>query len=572
MDAMDLIRKYFATIKAQLAGLTISQKLLIGLLGVVMLATVFFTVVFSAKPAMVPLIAQSMSAEDISRVEMLLKGKYDYQVSGDKVLVPLEQAYAIRGELASQHALPKDLTTAFSRVVMDANPFQTEATKERQWSNALQEELTRWLCEFPYLENGEVIIGHGQRQGLGVPAMPSTASVIVKTRDNVQLTGNQVLAIVEMVTGAVPGLNRENVRVTDGQRSYRAPNSDTPLPADLLAVKKSIEDDMTAKLLSMFDHYGDVKIAVNAVPDLSVRVKETEAFDPKTTVVKPRTETSRETSSSEGTVAEGQPGVPPNTGTPPGDAGKTDGHKQNSTSNDTSTQNEIRFGSTREHITLPAGVELKDQTASLLLPRSYFVSVYRRGVKDPKVDPEDDKLQPLIDKEIKIAQAQAKNVIGARSDDQIQVGWYDDTILSRTTDVALASSGLASANLPVVVGRYAKPAILFAVALCSAFWMLRMVRSAVPAGTGDAVDAGVFFNTTGGKKPRGNAGAVEVDSLNAAEDVFGEANEGNAVLTGIELDDETLQSRKMVDEVSTMIKENPENAAALVKRWLTKGK
>ena len=41
---------------------------------------------------------------------------------------------------------------------------------------------------------------------------------------------------------------------------------------------------------------------------------------------------------------------------------------------------------------------------------------------------------------------------------------------------------------------------------------------------------------------------------------------------GIELDDETLKSRKMVDEVSTMIKDNPENAASLVKRWLTKGK
>ena len=43
-------------------------------------------------------------------------------------------------------------------------------------------------------------------------------------------------------------------------------------------------------------------------------------------------------------------------------------------------------------------------------------------------------------------------------------------------------------------------------------------------------------------------------------------------LTGIELDDETLQSRKIVDEVSTMIKENPENAASLVKRWMSKGK
>jgi len=58
--------------------------------------------------------------------------------------------------------------------------------------------------------------------------------------------------------------------------------------------------------------------------------------------------------------------------------------------------------------------------------------------------------------------------------------------------------------------------------------------------------------------------------MDVSEDVYGEANESDAVLTGIELDDETLQSRKMVDEVSTMIKENPENAASLVKRWMTK--
>ncbi len=63
-----------------------------------------------------------------------------------------------------------------------------------------------------------------------------------------------------------------------------------------------------------------------------------------------------------------------------------------------------------------------------------------------------------------------------------------------------------------------------------------------------------------------------MEQLEAADDVFGEANQGDAVLTGIELDDETLQSRKMVDEVTTMVRENPENAAALVKRWMAKSK
>ncbi len=71
---------------------------------------------------------------------------------------------------------------------------------------------------------------------------------------------------------------------------------------------------------------------------------------------------------------------------------------------------------------------------------------------------------------------------------------------------------------------------------------------------------------------KGKRKVADPESLDSGEDVFGEANSGEAVLTGIELDDETLQSRKMVDEVSMMIKENPENAAALVKRWMSKNK
>ena len=112
--------------------------------------------------------------------------------------------------------------------------------------------------------------------------------------------------------------------------------------------------------------------------------------------------------------------------------------------------------------------------------------------------------------------------------------------------------------------------MLAVVALGALVMMMRMVRRAVPAGAED-VDTEVFITGPGGKKIK-KKGAGGVEQLDAADDIFGEANQGEAVLTGIELDDETLASRKMVDEVSVMIKENPENAAALVKRWMTKNK
>ena len=134
-------------------------------------------------------------------------------------------------------------------------------------------------------------------------------------------------------------------------------------------------------------------------------------------------------------------------------------------------------------------------------------------------------------------------------------------------DVVVAASGMAGGIAGIT--QYAKQGVLALIALGAMGMMLMMVRRAVPAGAED-VDTGVFFGTGGKRKKKG--GGQDVESLEASDDVFGEANQGEAVLTGIELDDETLASRKMVDEVSTMIKENPENAAALVKRWMTKGK
>lgn len=574
---MDLIRKYFVQIKAQLAGLTVSQKLLIGLLGIFLVGAIFWTVVWSAKPQMVPLIAQPMTPEEINKVDMALKGKYEYQVSGDKVLVPVEQAYAIRGELASEQLLPKNLTRAFDVVIRDTNMFQPESTNARVWNNALELELTRYLTSFPYVEDGSVIISLGQQQTLGRAPMPSTASVYVKTRNAAELSGNQVQAIAEMVSGSVSGMKREDVHViVNGQRTYHAPDSETPMPADLLSYKKTIEDYLALKLEGLLSNYGDVKIAVNVVPDLSSKTVESTTVDPKNVVVKPLSEKSTDITNSDGTAGGGgQPGVQLNVTQSVNDTTPTaSGRGGGSTNSSITTENKVVVGSSTTRAVVPAGVEMKEMTASISLPRSYFVSVYRRQnpAADPKADPKDEDLAPIIDKQIKSVREQAKNAISAKTDEQVRVDWYDDTIMLKMPQFAAASTTFASSTMPLI-SQYAKQGVLALIALGALGMMLRMVRRAVPAGADD-VDTGVFAlagggGGGGGKKSKKKGGVEQFDS---ADDVFGEANSGEAVLTGIELDDETLASRKMVDEVSVMIKENPENAAALVKRWMTKNK
>lgn len=570
---MEFFRRYLTQIKAQLTGLTVSQKLLIGLLLVVMAGAIFFTVTLSAKPDMVVLIPQAMTSEEINQVEMNLKGKHEYQVQGDKILVPAEKAFAIRGELFAAQALPKNITVAFAELIKANHLFDTESNTVRQWNYATQETLTRMLRYFPYIEDGTVIIAKGERAGLGRDGVASSASVTVKVRNGEGLSGGQVVAIVDMVRGAVPGLKREDVHVTDGQRVYHAPGGDVPMPSDLLAYKKAMEDEYTRKLWNMFGYVGNVKIAVNVVPDMSQTTQNKESYE-KSPVKAVQSETNKETTSNDGAGGGGgEPGLKSNGSATAGEAATSGGRRTSSTMTDTISKYENKFPGMVERKILPPGTIIMDMTASISFPRSYFVQLYQRINKDP--DPADDKLQPVIEAQMKRAVAVAKGAIGAKTDDQIKIDWFDDTVMPRGVEISGMGGTLASGNsMGVMVSQYAKQAVLGAVALGVLGMMLMMVRRAVPSTGGAEIDPRVFFGGggSGGGGSRGKRKQGEPGMMDVGDDVFGEAGEGDAVLTGIELDDETLQSRKMVDEVSIMIKENPENAGALVKRWIQKGK
>jgi flagellar biosynthesis/type III secretory pathway M-ring protein FliF/YscJ len=58
-------------------------------------------------------------------------------------------------------------------------------------------------------------------------------------------------------------------------------------------------------------------------------------------------------------------------------------------------------------------------------------------------------------------------------------------------------------------------------------------------------------------------------ALAGESDVIGEAVEADSVLQGIELSDDEMKSRKMMEQVEDMVKEKPEDAARLLGRWIT---
>jgi len=57
--------------------------------------------------------------------------------------------------------------------------------------------------------------------------------------------------------------------------------------------------------------------------------------------------------------------------------------------------------------------------------------------------------------------------------------------------------------------------------------------------------------------------------LDPGMDVIGEAGEGDTAMTGIEIDDTALRSKKMLEQVSELVKKNPDQAASLFNRWIS---
>jgi flagellar biosynthesis/type III secretory pathway M-ring protein FliF/YscJ len=114
-------------------------------------------------------------------------------------------------------------------------------------------------------------------------------------------------------------------------------------------------------------------------------------------------------------------------------------------------------------------------------------------------------------------------------------------------------AAVGTGSLAAGVGSYAKEIAIGVLALVSLFMVTSLVKKSTPATVA--------------------LGPIEADlptQFPAGELMAGEASESEQLLDGMELDDDAVRAQQMLDQVSNMVKENPEGAASLVKRWMNR--
>jgi flagellar biosynthesis/type III secretory pathway M-ring protein FliF/YscJ len=190
-------------------------------------------------------------------------------------------------------------------------------------------------------------------------------------------------------------------------------------------------------------------------------------------------------------------------------------------------------------------------TATVRVPRSYFVKVYKE--QNPKAtDPDEATLQPSVDAELKRIRADVKLCTNLTDDKSVAVETYFDTVLAASeAPVVAANSGVGVTGM---VGGHAKEIALGVLAVVSLFMMSTMVKKGAPVP--------VLISEPEPERPKGK--------LTSGEEVVGEAGDGETILGGMELDEDAAKTQQMLGQVSDLVKENPDAAANLIKRWMNK--
>ena len=125
------------------------------------------------------------------------------------------------------------------------------------------------------------------------------------------------------------------------------------------------------------------------------------------------------------------------------------------------------------------------------------------------------------------------------------------------------ASGEGPAGISRLVTDYGRPTAVLALAAVALFLVSSAVKKSVPAAGASSVPA------TPSAAELAAWGAGDGVRLVGGEDMLaGEAGGADSLLVGHEVAEEHLQAGQMVEQVQSLVKENPDAAAALVRRWI----
>jgi flagellar biosynthesis/type III secretory pathway M-ring protein FliF/YscJ len=558
---MEFLSKLFVQTQKHLKGLTTSQRLAVGSCAALVLIAMLWLVTWAQAPVLVPLLDQPLSAEERSSIEQRLQiERVKYEVSGDILMVPAESRHRLVAVLAQSNVLPKDISLGYAQMLEKSSPWQGREDQSRRWNLALANELAADLRHFDGVKSASVFIDKSSRSSFGSRVKP-TASVSVTLEPGLQLDEVRGRAIASLVSSAVAGLDISEVSVTDQTTftSYSVAKTDPGIATDGLKIQQQKEAHFEEKIRALLADIPNLRVAVHAELDPEWKIiNESIHGKPVPTHEKTESETTKSS------LPAGGPGVNPNVGVNLAATTPIDEREKSSSETDyaAAVDEKLVKSEVKAH-------GLKALYASINVPRSYLAAIYTKANNGAEPTDEDlDQPKGIADREIQKIRTSVMRtlaLVGDEEKDRVSVEWFHDAGSIELTSV-MPQPGAGDSVLSIVKAHGGK-AGLGALAVMSLFMMLMMVRK---VGEGpilpgeEAPKPGVLRIGRDGKQhPVDDLEMLETDAV-----AVGEAAVGEDLLEGKELDEQTVRMTQVVQQVSELIKEDPDASVQILQRWI----
>jgi flagellar M-ring protein FliF len=182
---------------------------------------------------------------------------------------------------------------------------------------ARERDLQLTIMEIDGVEAVRVHLAQGEKSVFVRDNLPPTASVMLRLARGRQLSDGQVMAVVNLVAGSIPGLTPDAVRVVDQHGRLISDKTSGNSDGDRLDLQARMEEKLrtqVAQLLTPMLGDGNFSSEIQVELDMDQVTSARESYDKQGAV---RSETQQQSQTTGGQSAGGVPGVLSNTPPPP---------------------------------------------------------------------------------------------------------------------------------------------------------------------------------------------------------------------------------------------------------------
>ncbi|WP_254512057.1 hypothetical protein [Anatilimnocola floriformis] len=558
---MDFVNKLYAQLSDIFRSMSAGSRLAVGLLLALIVVSLVYLFQYQVAAGDEYLLnGRAFSGSELTAIEAAFaKGKLGKSVVvGNQIRIPRGQKQQYLAAMAEAQALPADFHKYMTDDLKGDNPFSSTRSLELRRAHAKTKELSLIISRMRGIESATVQFDEEQMGGLS-RQKKKTAMVAVQSA-GAPLEEDQVKSIRNVVASAYVGLERQNVTITDlathhtygGGTGAGGFGEDESLYA---AHKAKFEREWQRKIHDQLAMIPGVIVGVNVElnPELQ-HSTQTIKLDAKPTTVSTRENTKEMTSSQP--APGGRPGAESN-GVAGNRAIAVSGSGSGGQSQTTESSSETKNVPGHEQ-TLISKVPLAPSqvTTSIEVPASYYSKVWKeRRPAGQNGEPDAAALAQIENETRKRIEETVRNLLppvaqGTNPYPHISVSTFTDLAAAPIIPPAFADNALAwlSENWQTL-------GMIGAGLLC--FLMMRSMLNSTAS-------AGVAANVAEAAAAGGGAPNLSV----VAADGEDEADESSEPSKTPRLKRFTAAGGDLKNELQSLVKEDPDAAANILRTWI----